>query len=261
VTTVRSEDGTAIAVEEPGSGAPIVLVDGGFGSRAFPSPVAELLAEHGTAVRYDRRGRNESGDPPQYAPAREVEDLAAVLAAVGATDVFGMSSGACLALDAAQAGLPITRLALYEPPIVVDATRPPAPADFVATLRWLVAAGRLGEAVERMFATAVGLPAAMIPALRQDPRWAALEAVAPTLPYDAELQSDLMRGEPLPVDRWHRVTQRVLVIDGDASPAWARNGATALADLLPNASRTSLPGQTHAVDAAVLVPVLLDYFH
>jgi pimeloyl-ACP methyl ester carboxylesterase len=259
-TTVRSADGTTIAVEAAGDGDPVVLVDGGFGSRAFPSAVAGLLSHHASAVRYDRRGRHESGDAAEYAIAREVEDLAAVLGAVGGrAAVFGMSSGACLALDGAQAGLPITRLALYEPPIVVDATRPPLPNDFVETLRRLVANGRRGDAVEYMLTTAVGVPGEAVAGVRQDPAWAELEAVAHTLPYDAAIQFDLMRGTPLPADRWDRVTQPVLVVDGDASPAWARNGAAALADLLPAARRASLPGQTHDVDATVLVPVLVDF--
>lgn len=258
--TVRSADGTTIAVKAMGSGDPVVLVDGGFGSTAFPSAVAELLSHHAVAVRYDRRGRHESGDAPEYAPEREVEDLAAVLAAVGGqAAVFGMSSGACLALDGAQAGLPITRLAVYEPPILVDATRPPLPDDFVETLRRLVATGRRGEAVEYMLTTAVSVPADAIASLRQDPSWTKLEAVAHTLPYDATIQADLMRGQPLPEGRWDRVALPVLVIDGEASPAWARNGVAALADTLTAARHVSLPGQTHDVDAAVLVPVLLEF--
>lgn len=142
---------------------------------------------------------------------------------------------------------------------MVDDTRPPLPADYVETLNRLIAAGRRGDAVEYALTTAVGIPAEFVAQVRQDPNWPAMEAVAHTLAYDGAFQADLMRGRPLPADRWTDVTQPVLVIDGDASPDWARNGVGAVTTLLPTAHRASLPGQTHDVDAAVLVPVLVDY--
>ena len=70
---------------------------------------------------YDRRGRGASGDTAPYAVEREIEDLAAVIAAAGGSaSVHGMSSGAALALKAAAAGLPITQLSVYEPPFTTD---------------------------------------------------------------------------------------------------------------------------------------------
>ena len=259
LSTVRSADGTSIAYEAAGSGPPVVLVDGGFGNRGFPNAVADLLAERFTAVRYDRRGRHDSGDAPDYAPAREVEDLAAVVGAVGGeVAVFGMSSGGVLALDAASAGVPMTRLAVYEPPFVVDGTRPPFPEDYADMLARLVGSGDRAGAVDLLLVEALGVPAEHLGALRHDPNWPAMLALAHTLVYDATLQRGLDRGRPLPRDRW-TITRPVLAIDGAASPAWARNAVAALADLLPTARRVSLPGQTHAVDAAVLVPVLVDF--
>ncbi|HEX2133982.1 MAG TPA: alpha/beta hydrolase [Actinophytocola sp.] len=261
MSTVRSVDGTPIAYEPAGAGPAVVLVDGGFGNRGFPSAVADLLAERFTAVRYDRRGRHDSGDAPDYAPAREVEDLAAVIGAVigdggGDVAVFGMSSGAVLALDAASAGVPMSRIAVYEPPFVVDDTRPPFPADYADTLARLVEAGDRAGAVELLLGEALGVPAEP---LRRDPNWPAMLALAHTLVYDATLQRGLDRGTPLPRDRWS-IDQPVLAIDGAASPAWARGAVAALAELLPTARRVSLPGQTHDVDARVLVPVLAGFF-
>ena len=77
---VRSKDGTTIAYERSGSGPALILVDGALCSRAFgPSPkLAPLLAAHFTVYAYDRRGRGQSGDTHPYAPAREVEDIAAL---------------------------------------------------------------------------------------------------------------------------------------------------------------------------------------
>jgi pimeloyl-ACP methyl ester carboxylesterase len=51
-----------------------------------------------------------------------------------------------------------------------------------------------------------------------------------------------------------------LVVDGDASPDWMRNGVAALADILPNATHVTLHDQTHAVDPTVLAPLLEGFF-
>jgi pimeloyl-ACP methyl ester carboxylesterase len=118
VATVRSRDGTTLAFDRTGAGPAVILVGGAIQYRAFdPSSarLAELLAERFTALRYDRRGRGDSGDTPPDATEREVEDVAALIgAAGGAAMVFGMSSGCALVLDAAQRGLGISRVALYE---------------------------------------------------------------------------------------------------------------------------------------------------
>src|SRR5215207_5195495 len=97
---VTSKDGTPIAFETTGNGAPVILVDGALCSRAFgPMPgLAPLLAPHFTVYIYDRRGRNESGDTQPYAVEREVEDIEALInKAGGSAFVFGTSSGGALA--------------------------------------------------------------------------------------------------------------------------------------------------------------------
>src|SRR4249920_2629422 len=111
--TVLSKDGTPIAFERTGQGPPLILVDGALCYRASgPSgPLAALLAPQFTVFTYDRRGRGDSGDTKPYAIDREIDDLAAVIdAAGGHAHVWGLSSGAVLALEAAAAGLPIRRL-------------------------------------------------------------------------------------------------------------------------------------------------------
>lgn len=108
-----SKDGTAIAFDRLGDGPPVVLVSGGSVDRSSHAPLATLLASHFTVINYDRRGRGPSGDTPPYAVAREIDDIAAVIAAAGGSaGLYGTSSGAALALEATAAGLPITRLAL-----------------------------------------------------------------------------------------------------------------------------------------------------
>jgi pimeloyl-ACP methyl ester carboxylesterase len=264
MNTVNSSDGTTIAFDRTGDGPPIIVVDGAFSHRAInpTSPkLAALLAPRFSVYTYDRRGRGESGDTKPYAVAREVEDLEALIAqAGGAADVFGGSSGAMLALDAAAQGAAITRLALYEPPFVVDDSRPPLPADYQSRLQALLAADRRGDAVALFFTEAMLMPRDAVDQMRSGPFWAELEKVAPTLAYEGALFGDTMSGKPLSSERWGSVAVPTLVIDGGASPAFMHNGADALAGLLPNAQRRTLEGQTHDVAAEALAPVLVDLF-
>lgn len=149
--TVTSSDGTPIAYGVAGAGPAVILVDGALCQRAFGplGALATLLAPHCTVITYDRRGRGESGDTAPYAVAREVDDIDALItAAGGAAGVYGISSGAFLALEAARR-LPgaITRLALYEPPASLDAAGIRRFTDYRAQLDMLLAAGRRGDAV------------------------------------------------------------------------------------------------------------------
>jgi pimeloyl-ACP methyl ester carboxylesterase len=263
-TRVRSKDGTAIAFSRSGTGPPIIFVDGALSFRSMNpagAELASLLGHRFSVVTYDRRGRGESGDTPPYAAAREVEDLDALIAEVGGSAfVVGGSSGAALALDAAAQAPAIRKVALYEPSFIVDNTRPPIPANYVSRLKELVSSGNRGDAIEYFMTTAVGMPAAMVAQMRGAPMWPAMEAVAHTLAYDGEALGDAMSGKPLSKKRWASVTVPTLVIDGGASPAWLGSAAQAVTDLLPNAERRTLEGQTHSVDAKVLAPVLEEFF-
>jgi pimeloyl-ACP methyl ester carboxylesterase len=262
MSTVHSKDGTSIAFERSGRGPALILVDGALCYRASgPSkPLAALLAEHFTVFIYDRRGRGESGDTAPYAVDREVEDIEVLInEAGGSAFVYGISSGAALALEAANHGLAVKKLALYEAPFIVDRSRPPIPADFLARLKALIAANRRGGAVKQ-FLKLVGVPAMFVAMMPLVPAWSKLKAVVHTLPYDITIVQDNQRGTPLPATRWAAVNMPTLVMDGGKSPAWMRHGAKALADILPNATLRTLDGQTHMVKPEALAPVLLEFF-
>jgi pimeloyl-ACP methyl ester carboxylesterase len=262
--TVRSKDGTSIAFDRLGTGPALILVGGAFQYRAIDprtAEIAELLAARFTVVHYDRRGRGDSGDTAPYAKEREIEDLDALInEAGGSAFVFGMSSGAALTLDAVARGLAIPKLAVYEPPFIVDDTRPPAPEDYLARFNELVATGRRGDAVALFLTQGAGVPAEVVAQMREQPFWPAFEAVAHTLPYEASFMEGTTSGKPLPAERWAAVTIPALVLDGGASPAWMRHAAQALADVLPNAQRRTLEGQQHDVAPEALVPVLMEFF-
>ncbi len=265
--TVISKDGTRIAFDQSGQGPALILVAGATATCLAEASLAAALAPDFTVFAYDRRGRGNSGDTPPYAVEREVEDIdALIIEAGGSAFVFGHSSGAVLALEAARL-LPtrIRKLALYEPPFIIDDSRPPAPQNYAPHLMELVSSGRRGEAVE-YFMTQVGTPAEMIAQMRQSPGWPGMEKVAHTLAYDVTIMGDTMRGDSLPLRKWASVTVPTLVMDGTVflgrgeSHVFLRHGAQELASILPNAQHRILEGQDHGPAGEVLVPVLVEFF-
>ncbi len=260
--TARSRDGTYITFDRYGQGHAVILVGGALSDRSAGAALAALLAPHFTTFAYDRRGRGDSGNTSPYAVEREIEDVDALIhEAGGSAFLFGHSSGAVLALETARL-LPtrVTKLAMYEPPFIVDHSRPPLSERYHAHLNDLLASGRRGDAVEYFMTNAVGVPPEIVAQMRSSPMWPALERAAHTLPYDAAIMGDNMAGTPLPAEKWASVAMPVLVTDGGASPEWARNAVQAIVDVLPNAQRRTLEGQTHAVDPKLLAPVLEEFF-
>jgi pimeloyl-ACP methyl ester carboxylesterase len=265
--TIRSLDGTAIACDRSGAGEPLVLVGGAFSYRRYPGQVklAQLLAERFTVYSYDRRGRGDSGDTPPYAVDREIEDLAAVISAAGGqAHVWGLSSGAVLALDAAAAGLPIRKLAVQEPPLVVDPADRRPPADMYQRLSELTGSAKRGEAVRYFMVDGMGAPAFVPVLLRLMPGvWKKLIGVAHTLPYDARLIADYQAGRPLPAGQWAAVTMPTLVMCGaeKESPGLLRHAAAAVAAALPDGrlvERKGL-GHTKSLNARVIAATLTEF--
>jgi pimeloyl-ACP methyl ester carboxylesterase len=259
--TALSKDGTPIAFDRIGNGPPVILVDGALCYRGIGQSVqlAELLAPYFTVFTYDRRGRGGSGNTAPYAVEREIEDIAALLMeAGGAAFLWGMSSGAVLALEAANRLTGIKKLALYEAPFIVDSSRSTTERDW-AMIAEAVAENRRSKAV-KLFLKSVGVPAFFIAVMPLMPMWSKLKAIAHTLPYDGAIVGDNQRGKPLPGDRWASVTALALVMDGGKSPEWMRHGNRALASALPNARYQTLEGQTHTLRPTAHAPTLVEFF-
>ena len=258
--TALSADGTSIAYDRSGAGPAIILVQSAMTDRSHPTlvAVAAALAPWFTVYNYDRRGRGGSGDNQPYAVAREIEDLAALIAiAGGSAMVFGGSSGAGLALEAAAGNPAISRVVAWEPPYHVDPSAPDLPADFGDRLSQLVSDGRRGDAVELFMTAAAEVPSQAVAAMRADPSWAAAEAVAHTLAYEAAVMGP---GNELPTGRFASVTQPTLVLTGGNSPVWMVNAGKAVAAAIPRATLRVLDGQMHNAAAEALVPELLGFF-
>lgn len=257
MNSVTSKDGTIISYDRIGQGSPLILVNGAMVDRRANLPFVQALKQHFTVFNYDRRGRGDSGDTLPYAVEREIEDIDAVIGAAGGSAfLFGFSSGAALALKAAASGLAIRKLALWEPPYIVDGSRPRPPADNAKTLTDLLAAGRRSDAVEYFMVQVVGLPQEAVSEARSQPSWSAQEALAHTVVYDTTILGDYS----LPVVSAAQVKIPTLVSAGGADFPWIRESAQALARLIPDAKIQLLDGQAHSVDPAVITPVIVDFF-
>jgi len=261
VEKVTSADGTSIAFERFGDGQPVIVVGGATCDRAMTRPLAEELAHHFMVINYDRRGRSDSGDTKPYAIEREIEDLGALIAeAGGEASVYAHSSGAGLALHAAAHGLHIVKLVLHEPPYVPDREEERRISwEYGERLEAILAEDRHGDAVE-LFMTTVGMPAEMVGQVRNEPWWAAIEKVAPTLAYDSEIMGDISMGGTIPTELVGAVTIPALVLSGGASPDWMINVGRQIAAAIPDGRHYVLEGQEHVVDPGVLAPVLAEFF-
>jgi pimeloyl-ACP methyl ester carboxylesterase len=269
MNTVISKDGTRIAYDVYGQGPAVILVDGATASRAFggSAQLAQRLAREGfSTYAYDRRGRNESGDTQPYAVAREIEDIEALIDQAGGTaDLYGISSGGALALEAAAAlGDKLKKLAVYEVPYMgVDPARVPAREIFTNT-RQLVSEGKNGEAFAEYMGKLAGLPAEMLAGMRQAPFWPMMEAVAPSLVNDATV----MFGRDFTPQKklLEKITIPVLALSGDVDmlpgvdTSFMAKAAQVIANMVPHGKYQLLSGQSHDVDVEVIAPILSEFY-
>ncbi|KLT39161.1 alpha/beta-hydrolase [Cutaneotrichosporon oleaginosum] len=255
--TVTSADGTSIAYERRGSGPPLILISSALSTRDDLRRLASLLPF--TVINYDRRGRGESGDAPPYSPSKEVDDLAALLSAYPGAALFGTSSGAVLALDAAHLGA--RAVIAYEAPLIVDASRPPVPHALPDEIDALVDAGHPASAVRLFMRSALGVGWLVLGILMAMwPVWRGMVAMARTAAYDCRLCAGLQDGKELPRDRW-RFTCPVLVAVGQNAEEFMQVSSRQLAEML-SARHEIVQGAHHGspvMNPAVLVPLMTEF--
>lgn len=240
---IDSADGTPIAWSRLGSGPDLVMVHCvGVSRETTPQPtLVDALATHFTVWSYDRRGKGESGNAQSYDVQREVEDLTAIIGlASGPVTVYGFSSGATLALIAAEAGAPIERLTLLEPPLYDE---PDPDHEFRAEGERRLAVGN--DELHRWFQTdVVGVPEDILADMLPAP-----EAVLKDAP---SLLHELTFLPGTPATRFASVSQPTLLIASDATVPEMHVWARELEATLPHAQRAVLPGEWHGVDDATL---------
>jgi pimeloyl-ACP methyl ester carboxylesterase len=267
IETVTSADGTPIAIERTGRGAPVILIGGAFNDRSTVAALAGTLAPYVTAVAYDRRGRGDSGDGSGASASssgsdsiveREVEDLAAVIGHVGGrASVFGHSSGAVLALEGAMRGAAIDKVAVYEPVYIPEGSRPRPPDDLLGRVTAAIREGRRDDAAALFLTESAGMPAGMVDGMRASDMWGWLTGLAHTLPADLALCGS----GTLPAGRLATISVPTLAMDGAAGWDWIRGATLAVADAIPGARYVTIEGQDHGVlhEPGALRPVLTEF--
>lgn len=259
-----SEDGTKLAYTKTGNGPSIILVDGAFCHRKFGAneKLPQYLSGHFTVYSYDRRGRGESGNTLPYQVEKEYEDLQAIINIAGGNAcVYGISSGAALALEAANNGVNIKKMVLYEAPYISDNSRQPLPGNYLDILIAYIEQGQKGKAVQYFMRTGIGLPPFAVWMMQLLPAWKQMKQLAHTLVYDTKILSDTGSGKPFSSEKWKYAALPILVISGSKSAQWSQNSMRHLATMLPNATHYSLAGQTHLVNPKVIAGELIRFFN
>ncbi|RKG79068.1 alpha/beta fold hydrolase [Corallococcus terminator] len=255
--TTTSKDGTVLAYDVHGSGPPLIYITGASCFRSFMPIVQDVkgFAREFTVYNYDRRGRGDSGDTLPWTVEREVEDIEAMIdAAGGEACLFGHSSGAVLALEAAlRLGGKVRKVVLYDAAYVHDETAKARYMILGQAVLKLLEEGKNAEAM-KSFLKGIGMPKAFVFLLPLVPGWRTMKALAPTLAYDLALTRELP-----PVERAAGVAVPMQVMVGQKSPSGLRDVANQLARAIPNAKFAELAGQDHMVSVKALLPRLVEF--
>ncbi|HMH32071.1 MAG TPA: alpha/beta hydrolase [Puia sp.] len=256
-----SKDGTQIAYDKIGKGPALVLVDGAFCHRenGVTPRLVPLLSNHFTVFSYDRRGRGESTDTKPYSVEREIEDLEAIVGATMESPfVCGFSSGAALLVRSVAKGLPVNKIALFEPPYTAVNAADAPPEDAAARLLGLTDQGKRGEAVKYFMTKVMGMPAAIVFLFRLFGKsiWKKNEGVSHTLSYDIAVMGNF----GVPKEIISKINVPTIVIGGEKSPKKLADAVNAAAQGIPGSKIILLKDQSHNVSMKVLAPVLIDFF-
>lgn len=257
--TVISKDGTKIAYDQVGQGPVLIVVNGASVIRRHPLilKTVDLLSKEFTVINYDRRARGDSGDTKPYAVERELEDLQALIDATGGGPVYlyGASSGAVLCMRAINSGLKVKKMALWEPPFVVNDTDRRAPADSFEQLTKMIDEGRKADAITFFTTQVFGMPKIMPWIMRVTPYWKLSMDAANSLPYDMAVMGDWA----LPKFA-ASIKVPTIVMGGEKSQPLLRHSVDAVAKTIPGAKLVNFPGQGHAVSAKIIAPELTMFF-
>ncbi|MBW7476699.1 alpha/beta hydrolase [Paenibacillus oenotherae] len=257
--TTRSKDGTTLAYDVYGNGPALIYITGASCYRSFKPIVqdARVFAAEFTVYNYDRRGRGDSGNTLPYSIEREIEDIEAMIdAAGGKAYLYGHSSGAVLALEAAlRLGSKVQKVVMYDASYVHDEKEKAEYKQLSQTIYKLLDHGKRAEAM-RTFLKGIGMPKIFVWLLPLFPGWRTMKALAPTLAYDIALTQDLP-----PVERAARIAVPTQIIVGEKSPASIHDVGYQLTKAIPNVKFVKLAGQDHMVNAKKLLPLLSGFLN
>ncbi len=256
MNTVVSKDGTNIGYTVIGKGPGLILVQGAMGTAHNYRDLAQALSSAFTVYTPDRRGRGMSPKPftPEHKLQRDVEDIEALSRHCGATSIFGLSSGAVIALTSTLRIDSIQRAVIYEPPFYfehgIDRRRVEQFHREVNNQQWVPAMTTAGEIVKL-----APLPVRLLPRwlrkrftakfmeqLGGGGGYAPLEELLPAMRFDFAVVSEMSQQMKV----FERLNKEVLLLGGTNIPRYLKLASQELAGMLPHATRRTLPGLDHA---------------
>lgn len=249
---VISADGTAIGYRQYGNGAGLILVHGGMATSKNFSKLATELSDVFTVIVPDRRGRGLSGKHgDNYCLATECEDIQALVEMTGAEFIFGLSSGAIVALQSAFTISTFKKVALYEPPLSINGSisnswRVRYEQELkqgklaMACVTILKATGDMGlmSFIPR-FILILFINLAMKAQPQNDD--IQLKALIPTFHYDSQLVTETEEK----VDRYKDLQAEVLLLGGNRSRSFLKIALDKLSKILPHSRRVTFKGVGH----------------
>ena len=244
IIQVPSKDGTLISVECAGAGPSLIIVHGGVGDRTRWTPMFPLLSSHFTVCAMDRRGHGASADSLDYSLQKEAEDVVAVVnSRPGTVFVLGHSYGGVSALEATFLTNQISKLILYEPPLL-----DPINLAVVDKIERMIKEGEREQALATFLSEGVKLSPGEVAAMKSRPSWSGVVATVDLQPRQmralAEYRFDAKRMGSV------RMPTLLLLGSETASPH-LRQAIRSLEAALPNATVVVLQGQQHnAMDSA-----------
>ncbi|MDQ0029447.1 alpha/beta fold hydrolase [Arthrobacter bambusae] len=252
-----SKDGTRIGYDQYGEGPAVILVGGAMQFRGFDAntvEMAKLLSTKGfTVVNYDRRGRGESAEATSLTLQDNIDDLAALIdIAGGQAALFGSSSGGSISLAAAAAGLPVTKLALWETPLSDELGS--GGAEFFAGLQERIASGDKAATIEYYMKD---MPPEWLAGAKNSPAWPIMLELGPSLSADAE---SLAWTQSAPrAELWSGITQPTLAIVGEQTIPIMPKAADSIVANIPSARKATIPGANHGWEPGVMADALAEF--
>lgn len=256
--SASSKDGTRIGYDRVGDGPAVILVAGAMQFRGFDPTTVEmagLLAAKGfTVLNYDRRGRGESSDAVSFTLQDEIDDLAALIeTAGGKAALFGSSSGGAICLAAAAAGLPVTKLALWEVPLRAEGGT--EWSGFFSGLRERIDSGDRTGTIEYYMKD---MPPEWLAGAKNSPGWPIMLGLAPSLSADAE---SLAWNQSAPrAELWSGISQPTLAMVGEQTLPIMPEAADSIVASLPNARKKIIPAANHGWEPGVMAAALAEFF-
>ncbi len=256
IDSVTSKDGTRIVYRKIGSGPGVVILHGAMESAQSHMQLAKGLADAFTVYLPERRGHN-LGIPfaKDYNMQKEVEDLDALLIKTDTHNVFGVSAGGLICLQAALKLSSIRKVAVYEPALIVNGS---ASTEFLPRYDDEISKGKIAAAlVSGMKGAGLGpavfnlMPRWLLELLttmsmkgeekKAKPGDILMRDLAPTLHYDFCLVAEMAEK----VKNFKAIHADVMLLGGSESPAWLRAALDALEKNTPNVKRVEFPGLNH----------------